>query len=116
MSPTRHGRRSEDRGSGNWIYTPIYYTPSIPMSERSEKRRKKLTVAAALIYIEFLAVAIAVYVFLKDSDSLVMALYFVSSTLTLVTIIFAVLIMRSSPSEEYYEKYMKEKEEEERGR
>lgn len=76
------------------------------MSEKSEKRRRRLTVCAVLMYAVFLAAAVLAYTSIDDEDSRLMALYFISSTLTLATLIFALLVMRSSPSERYYEKYL----------
>lgn len=90
--------------------------PLITMSDGSDRRRKRFAVAAVSIYALFLVAAVAAYLSLRDSESMSMVLYFISSALSLVTILLAVFITRSSPSEEYYERYLREEEKQEEGR
>ena len=69
-------------------------------------------VFAVVVYIACAALFIYAFTTSDDQDFITLAGYVSSSTITVVTLIVAVLLLRSTPSEEYRERYMKDEEEE----
>ena len=70
-------------------------------------------VIAAIVYVVCAIVFVTVYLTTDDEGTITLAGYFASSTITVVTLIAAVFYLKTSPSEEYREKYMKDEEEKE---
>lgn len=74
--------------------------------DRIAKRRFRLKAAfVAVVYLLFLAGA-AASVAMLEGDTMLMALYVLTTGLTFFTLVVAVLFLRRSPSEEYRERYM----------
>ena len=75
--------------------------------------RNIVYVCAGAVYLVILAAFVWVATTTSDSDAVAMAGMAASSALMLLTLIFAVVIFKGSPSEQYKEKYIDGKDDDE---
>ena len=83
------------------------------MGNRAAMGKRLALVFAAVVYIVCAAVFIYVCTTSDDDSFITLTGYLASSTITVVTLIAAVVYLKISPSEAYREKYMQDEEKEE---
>ena len=83
------------------------------MGKRDALVKRFALIFAAAVYIVCAIVFIYVCTTSSDENFVTLTGYLVSSTITVVTLIAAVVYLKVSPSEAYREKYMQDEEEKE---
>ena len=73
--------------------------------------KRLLLLFAVIVYVICAVVFIYVCLRTDDTEVITMAGYVVSSSITVATLVVAVLLLKSAPSEEYRERFMKDEEE-----
>ena len=83
------------------------------MEKRAAMVKRFALLFAVAVYLVCAAVFIYVCTTSSDQNFVTLTGYLVSSTITVVTLIAAVVYLKTSPSEAYREKYMQDEEEKE---